>query len=350
MKIRKISALLLALAMCFALCACGSSAKYASDSASAAYYNSYAEMAMEAPMEAAALYDYDEAGFSASTAAGAPVPEPEESDAPDGNPEKIIYSADVTVETTDFDNSIAALNALVSSYGGYVQSSSVNGANYYNYSRGYRIDRSASYVIRIPSARFSELMNNISVLGNVPYSYTYTENVTSQYYDVEARLKAYETQEEALLAMMAKAETVTDALAIQAQLSDIRYNIESLQSTLNNWDRRVSYSTVSISIDEVSEYTPDEEPGYGERLATAFKSGIEDFCEFFKDLLVGIAGSLPVLIILAVIVIIIVRAVKKNKNKPRKEKKNAKKENEAAPATVSPWPTAPEQENPENKE
>ena len=45
-------------------------------------------------------------------------------------------------------------------------------------------------------------MGSLSTLGNVPYSYTYTENVSAQYYDVQSRLTAYKTQETRLLEMM----------------------------------------------------------------------------------------------------------------------------------------------------
>ena len=57
-------------------------------------------------------------------------------DVPDENPEKIIYSADATVETTEFDKTLEELAALIKEYGGWVQSSSINGANYYSISRG----------------------------------------------------------------------------------------------------------------------------------------------------------------------------------------------------------------------
>ena len=32
-------------------------------------------------------------------------------------------------------------------------------------------------------------MSSLSDIGNVPYTHTYTENVTAEYYDVQARLK-----------------------------------------------------------------------------------------------------------------------------------------------------------------
>ena len=204
---KKITALFLAVLMVFSLCACGSSApKGQSSYAVAAPREEYAvsdsdafDMEAEMPMAAEeAAYG----GFSANTAA-----EPGESaDTPSEAPsagdiavDKIIYSASATIETTDFDETLKGLDALIASYGGFVESSSIGGNNYYSTSHGYASNRSADYRIRIPSRDFAAVMNSLSTLGNVPHSNTYTENITSQYYDVQARLSAYRTQEQSLL-------------------------------------------------------------------------------------------------------------------------------------------------------
>ena len=119
---------------------------------------------------------------------------------------------------TDFDGSIAKLLALVEENKGWVEASSMSGANYRSIARGSSYNRSASYTLRIPSNKFELLMGSLSEIGNVPYSHTYTENVTSQYYDTQARLTAYQTQETRLLEMMEKAETVNDVIAIEVGL------------------------------------------------------------------------------------------------------------------------------------
>ena len=136
MKLRKLSALVLSLLLIFSLCACGSSSNAASRKEA-----SYAASAPAAPMPEPAYASYDAAyemeaaevsGFGMSN--GSAKDESQES-APETNPEKIIYSADATVETTEFDKSIAALEQLLADCGGFVESSSVNGNNYYDSSR-----------------------------------------------------------------------------------------------------------------------------------------------------------------------------------------------------------------------
>ena len=314
---KKTLSLLLAVLLVFALCACGS-ADSASSAPSAAYDMVSTETAYpaEAPEE-------DYGGFAV---AGGTQLETGSGAAPEGSPEKLIYSASATVETTEFDRTIEKLSALVEQYGGFVESSSINGSNYYTQSRGYSSERYASYVIRVPSGKFSALMGSLSTLGNVPYSHTYTENITAQYYDTDARLTAYQTQEARLLEMMEAAETVEDLIAIEEKLTELRYQIESLQSTLKNWDRQVAYSTLDLEIQEVIEYTPESRMSYGQELALALTNGLRRTGEFFKDLLLAIVGALPVLVILAVVLAILIPVWKKHR-KARRAKKNPPPEN-----------------------
>ena len=216
---------------------------------------------------------------------------------------RLIYSADATVETTEFDKTLEELAALIKEYGGWVQSSSINGANYYSISRGSSYNRSADYTIRIPSDKFQTVMGSLSTLGNVPYSYTYTENVSAQYYDVQSRLTAYKTQETRLLEMMEKAQTVEDTITIEEKLTELQYKIDSLQSSLNNWDRQVNYSTISLNVQEVGEYTEQQAVtiSYGQRLLNAFTDSLKGAGRFFKNLLVFLVSALPTLVILAVL-------------------------------------------------
>ena len=309
-------AIMLALAMIFSLCACG-----------AAGNSMKTEAAPAEPMAAADMaYSMNTAGGfgMAEEAVEAEYKSEQGSDAPDVDPEKIIYSADATLETTDFDAAISGVIELVEKNGGWVESSSINGANYYNISRGNSYNRSAYYVLRIPGDKFQLMMNSLSELGNVPYTHIYTENVTAQYYDTQARLTAYKAQESRLVEMMAIAETVEDVIAIEDKLTDIRYRIDSLQTSLNNWDRRVNYSTLNLGVEEVKEYTPDEKKiSYGQELLKAFTDAIEGVGEFFKDALVFVVSAIPALVIIAVLFFVLRPVLKKSgaRCKARREKK-----------------------------
>ena len=311
---KKIVSVLLVIVLSLSLCACGGSAMNTSApmEAPAAAEEKYESASYDMVMATSANGLAMDAGATSGGAAQT---------APEGNPEKIIYSADVTVETTDFEGSMEKLNALVESYKAWVESSSVNGSDYYSESRGRSVNRSASYTLRVPSASFSTLMSSLSSLGNIPYTYTYTENVSTQYYDAQARLTAYTTQEQRLLEMMEMAESVSDVIAIEEKLTELRYQIESIQTSLNNWDRRVDYSYVYLNLQEVREYTPEAKESYGQKLWREFTDGFKDAAEFALDLVLFIVGSIPAIIVIVIVILIARPHIRK-----RREKRKAKKE------------------------
>ena len=334
---KKTISLLLAALLMFSLCACGSAK---SDSASAGGYAAPAASEIYTEGSGASSYaeeaDYGLAMLnSASADSSAAENASPDADTPELTPEKIIYSADVKVETTDFDGSISRVDELLAACGGWVESSSVNGANFYNITRGYASTRSASYTLRIPSSRFDELMNSLSALGNVPYTHTYTENVTAQYYDTQARLNALQAQETRLIEMLKIAETVEDIITIEDKLSDVRYRIDSLQSSLNNWDRRVAYSTLNVTVKEVQVYTPETvtKLSYGQELWRTFTGALKNTGEFFKNLLLFLVSAIPTLVILALLCFVFRPLIRKlhDKAKARREaRKTARAEKKAA--------------------
>lgn len=321
---KKTLAFLLTVLMVMSLCACGASATKDT------YAYSAAAVPQAAPAEAEYYRDevYEEAGYMPEPAAAvnglggdAGLSAAAGSSSGDIQVDKLIYSADVTVETRDFDASTAALSALLERMGGFIESSSLSGSS----ARGS--SRYANYCLRIPSRYFQEVMGSLSELGNILYTNTYTDNITSQYYDTQARLTAYQTQEATLLSMLEKAENVDDLIAIEDKLTDVRYHIESIQSTLKNWDRQVSYSTVRLSLEEVREYTPEPDPGFGTRIATAFRDGWEGFVEFLQDFAVWFVGALPALILAALVIWGLVALIRGRKR--RKARKLAKRYEDA---------------------
>ena len=322
---KKILALSLSLLMLFSLCACG--AKSAPRDSAAYAPALYTAQESEYATESAA-WDTGglAAGNSSAAARGAEKASPE-AEVPEERADKIIYSSDVTVETTDFDAALGNVDALIARFDGWIESSSVNGANYYDLSRGRSNTRSASFTLRIPGERFDELMGSLSELGNVPYTHVYTENVSAQYYDTQARMEAYKAQEARLLEMMDRAESVDDLISIESRLSDLRYEIESLQTSLNQWDRRVAYSSVYLELQEVREYTQDTpvQLGFGERLGRAFRSGIHGFVAFCQDAILWLAESLPALVLIALVLIVLL-AVRKNRKKKKAAVKAAKQD------------------------
>ena len=336
MKQHRILALFLSVLLLTALLTgCGTSSKnMAADTASSAAQNWKTESAAaaeewgydtpaEAPAETETAWDdAADTGFTTSAAGNAELDTGDNSSLSD-YAAKIIYSANISAETTQFDEAVARIEAMVASYQGFVESSNVYGNTRYNDDGTTTVvDRHASYALRIPADKFEQFMSETSSIGNVLSSNRCAENVTSTYTDYEARLSSLRTQEERLLAMLEKTEDVESLVALEERLADVRYETESIERNLRNMDMQIRYSTVSIDLDEVEIYTPTvtAQRTFGEKFADAFSDGWRSFGRSFQRFILNLTEALPSLILLAVIIIVVVVIVRRCVKKSRAKK------------------------------
>ena len=317
-KIRILAILLAAalLALSFTACASsGKSAQYADSAASVTMTETASAPAAEAPMEEYVEAEEAKADGSAFSTTANDVTEDaaHEADVADAA-SKIIYSANLQAQTTDFDAAIAALDKQIAAFGGFIERSDISGDTQYN-SDGTTsvVNRWADYTIRVPAAKFEEFLRQTEGLGNVTSVSRYAENVTSQYTDYEARLSSLRTQEERLLAMLEKSEDVESLIALEQRLSDVRYELESIERNLRNLDLQISYSTVNLYLEEVEIYTPtvSVQRTFSEKLSDAFSDGWTGFVRGLQYFCLGLASSLPGLVLFVLIVLAIFLIVRK---------------------------------------
>lgn len=305
---KKMTAFLVTLCMLAALLAgCGGASKstQAFDAAAAA------------PAEAAngAYYDME----SAKSEDGGLTGDTDSTVLPEGR--KWIITVNMSAETEDLDALMEALNGKISGLGGYVEDQdSYNGSMYS--SRRYR---SASLTVRIPAERVDEFTEEMSGIANVVSTNLSREDITLSYVATESRVKALQTEEARLLELMEQAETMADLLEIESRLTDVRYELENRASQLRLYDNQVDYATIYLSIDEVQEYTPVEEPTVWERISGGFVSSVKGVGNGLLDLLVWVLAKSPYLVILGGVTVGVVVLIKKSK--ARKAAKKAAKQN-----------------------
>ena len=253
--------------------------------------------------------------------------------------EKIIRNAWVTVQTVGFEDSIDKVYALLEQYGAFLESSYISGKSYSDTYYNRQSYRNAEFTIRVPKENYSALTSSLDIVGNILESNSTIQNITPQYTDVESRLKTYRTEETRLQEMMAKAETVEDMITIESRLSQVTYEIESLTSTLKNWDNKVDYCTVHLTVSEVKEIIEQApiQRSYWEEMRDGLRSSIKSvgrgFKNFFMWLVVNLPQIIVTLVVIAIVILVLVFLVKrsrKNKNK-RREKRLAKKDKSKEP-------------------
>ena len=328
MKKQSILAILIAALLVltvFTGCAANSKmAPAAPASMDSSYYDSTQEAAaaetpMEAPAEPEEEFAYDTVATTEAGSGAAETPEPDDSVA--DYTAKIIYTASVSIETTEFDKAVAALESQVQKIGGFVESSNVTGDTQYNADGTTSIvNRWAYYTVRIPCEQFEAFLHETEGFGNVISTSRDAQNVTSAYTDYEARLSSLNTQEERLLDMLSKSEDVETLIALEQRLSDVRYEIESIERSLRNYDMQIRYSTVEV-------YTPTVpvRRTFGQKLSDSLSDGWTGFARGVQNVILSLASALPALVLLAVIVIAVIAGIKTARKK-RKAKFTAQQE------------------------
>ncbi len=230
---------------------------------------------------------------------------------PEATERKLIYTSEVFAETKDFDTAKAAVDGLISQYQGYLESSSFSG-----YSRGEeKEDCSLDYTIRIPAESLSDFLAELEDKVNVTSSNTYMEDVTGSYVDTEARLKSLRQEETRLLELLEQAESLEEILQLEDRLSNVRYEIESMTSQLQIYDDEIAYSTVNLSLRDVTEYTI--RPSFGSRSWEAFTGGWTSFVNALQGFVLAFLWLLPFLIVIAVITVPIVIFTRRSAKKRR---------------------------------
>jgi len=240
---------------------------------------------------------------------------------------KLIRTVNMDVETKEFDNLLSAIRTQVKTLEGYIESmNTYNGSTYY----GYSGTRNANMTIRIPAAQLDDFLNTISGIGNVIRRSENEDDITLTYVDLESHKAALLAEQTSLLELLEKAETVEDIITLQSRLSDIRYQLESMESQLRTFDNKVDYSTVYLNIDEVEVLTPVQEKTTWERISEGFMNSLKNIGNGFKKFAVWFVINLPYLILWAAIiaVMIFVTLFFVNRGDKKRAKKNLENKQE----------------------
>lgn len=155
---------------------------------------------------------------------------------------KIVKTGYLTLEV---DNTVEAMNgvaAVAKELGGYVVSSNKHEDDSTTYGR---------VSIRVPAERFDEAFDRLRKLAiAVPYENTDSRDVTEEYTDLEAQLRNLEATEAQYLALLEKAETVEDILAVQRELSYVRGEIERIKGRMQYLERTSDMSLIEVNLQE----------------------------------------------------------------------------------------------------
>lgn len=215
--------------------------------------------------------------------------------------QKIIKTGVLEFQTQNLSKTYIEIKALLNTYQGYIQTDNSGK----NYSRQYQ-----NLQVRIPSKNFQVIIDSISQKVNYFDTKSISrQDVTEEFIDLTARLKAKQELESRYIQLLSKANTVKEILEIERELSTIREDIEAKQGRLEYLQSQVSYSTLNINF-----YKEVTNTGitvsYGTKIVNALKSGWFGISSVFLGIL-----TLWPLFLIGLVVAILIRRWLKSSNK-----------------------------------
>lgn len=229
---------------------------------------------------------------------------------------KIVKRANLTVQTENYDKSVSAFESLVTEFGGYLQSSTIEG----NGIKDGGFNRNATCVARIPSDRLDEFLNSVSGTGSIVRKSVNGEDITQNYYDMDSRLKTLRVEQTRLRELMAKANKVEDLLSIEQRLSEVETQIEELTGGLKRMDSLISLSTVTVKFQEVRVISAGNSNSLGGQVASMFRTSLNALSQTGRFLLLTVTAIFPfaavALVLLAIFFFIRKRCIKKKIKTP----------------------------------
>jgi predicted type IV restriction endonuclease len=147
-----------------------------------------------------------------------------------------------------------------------------------------------------------------------------SQDVTEEFYDVEARIRNKKKEEDRLLQLLDTATgKLEDVLAVERELSRVREEIERVEGRLRVLKDLTSLTTINLSVTEVKDYVPEEAATYATRVRRAFQSSITALVATMQGLSIAAIAAAPwlaVILALAVVLMLFAMAIRRLRPAP----------------------------------
>jgi hypothetical protein len=173
-------------------------------------------------------------GASAGSSSAAPSPV-----APAARQRRVERSTRLELTTTDVQKASDGVVRATQAAGGFVQSSQIATGD----------GRStASFVLRVPTARLDDALARLSRLGHVKALQQSADDITGSYDSASARLAEARAERRGLLRALAKATTAQEISSLRSRIADNRRELARYQREFNAVRNRANYATVGVDV------------------------------------------------------------------------------------------------------
>jgi hypothetical protein len=180
---------------------------------------------------------------------------------------KIIRNAEITLEVENPRDVQSKVGAIAEGLGGFVVTSEIA-----QYSGSPRV----SITMRVPAERFAEAMEALRAAGSQVLGEKMTgQDVTEEYIDLQARIRTKQALEVQFLEIMKQAKSVSDALQVQEQISEVRGEIERLEGRRRFLENQSSLSTIKVTLSSPTPVVTTTGPTFGTHIRRAFGDAVD---------------------------------------------------------------------------
>ncbi len=209
------------------------------------------------------------------------------------NQRLITRSGSLTVRVTNISESAGVVERIAQQNGGFVEYSNVSSDPK---------NPTADFIIRVSSAHWIRANTALKELGILINESASGSDVTAEVYDLEARVKTLQAEEDSLRTLLSRASRIGDILQIKDRLADVRMDIESMMGQAKNLRNLAAMSTISISLVQEPKTTTSNEtdPWMGDAwtaAVNAFQSAFKTVIGFCAYVIVFAPFWLPALVI-----------------------------------------------------
>ncbi len=224
-------------------------------------------------------------------------------------PRKIIYNATVELVSDNFSTAQQSLLLLVKTHRGYIGETNVTGTS--------GAPRQGTWKIRIPADQFDIFMTAVAKLGELQTTHTDSQDVTAEFYDLQARISNKQVEEKRLIEHLNRSTAkLSDILAVEKELSRVRGEIEQMQGRLRLLANLTSLTTVTVTIREVKDYVPPKPATFGTQIARTFAESLGQLGGFGKGIILLVVALAPWFVVLGIAAIPLWLLVRKQKKNP----------------------------------
>jgi hypothetical protein len=208
---------------------------------------------------------------------------------------KIVRNADLSLEADVPEDAQQKITAIAENTGGFVVESQQSSSDVKVTTRDV-----VTMTVRVPAAKFSEALGEIrKTASRVIVETVKGTDVTEEFVDIEARLKAKRALEQQFIEIMKRANSVEDALRVQTELGRVRAEIEQIEGRKRYLENQSSLSTIKVRIQTPAAFS-NSSVGFFYRLGQSLSTGFDFAVSFVLGLITVLIAILPFVLLIVV--------------------------------------------------